>query len=178
MKRWAKTLDLFVYNLIKFRMWQFCFFFLPYFYFHFVLICRLLAIVCVCFYSLFSAFKRCMSNVLYNVSNIYVYLYCTYICFELKKKNTYFLNSLFACICKNWFVVVVFVSMFKKIQKNCTRYCPPDTKRPGDGCGANEWQCDNRECINTEFVCDATNDCTDNSDEERGCANTGKVVVH
>lgn len=33
-----------------------------------------------------------------------------------------------------------------------------------------EFQCDNNQCINIEFRCDGTQDCTDNSDEsENNC---------
>lgn len=54
------------------------------------------------------------------------------------------------------------------------------TKRPGDTCGVDEWQCDNDQCINVEFVCDGTNDCTDNSDEGRICAtkHSGNEIEH
>lgn len=48
-----------------------------------------------------------------------------------------------------------------------------DPTRPGE-CAANEWQCDNRKCINIEFLCDRQQDCADNSDEVRGCAE-GKI---
>lgn len=50
-----------------------------------------------------------------------------------------------------------------------------DTHRPGE-CGANEWRCDNHECINIEFYCDRTKDCTDNSDEHPGCV-PGKLFL-
>lgn len=39
-------------------------------------------------------------------------------------------------------------------------------------CGENEWQCDNGKCINEEFLCDQTNDCTDGSDEGSICEST------
>lgn len=39
-------------------------------------------------------------------------------------------------------------------------------------CGENEWQCDNGKCINEEFLCDGTNDCTDSSDEGTVCETT------
>lgn len=33
-------------------------------------------------------------------------------------------------------------------------------------CSTNEWKCSNGECINSEFVCDNTQDCVDGSDED------------
>lgn len=33
-------------------------------------------------------------------------------------------------------------------------------------CGENQWQCANGECINSEFICDDTDDCVDKSDED------------
>lgn len=44
------------------------------------------------------------------------------------------------------------------------------TTSPSEPCGVNDWQCDNLECINYEFLCDGTKDCTDNSDEGPACA--------
>lgn len=32
-------------------------------------------------------------------------------------------------------------------------------------CLRDEWRCKNHECINADFVCDHTEDCTDGSDE-------------
>lgn len=46
------------------------------------------------------------------------------------------------------------------------------TAKPSTGCGENEWQCDNGKCINEEFLCDGTNDCTDSSDEGSVCETT------
>lgn len=53
-----------------------------------------------------------------------------------------------------------------------------NTQRPSDECGPYQWRCDNGFCINNEFVCDSTNDCTDNSDEIRGCTRAGKVYFN
>lgn len=97
------------------------------------------------------------------------------------KKNEYFLNSLFACIYwkKKWFVVVVFMSIIiehKPAHKTKSVQYGADPTRPGE-CAAHEWQCDNRKCINSEFLCDQQQDCTDNSDEIRGCLE-GKIVLN
>lgn len=43
------------------------------------------------------------------------------------------------------------------------------TSQPDSSCQQNEWQCDNGECINVDFLCDKTNDCADNSDEGKHC---------
>lgn len=45
--------------------------------------------------------------------------------------------------------------------------------RPNEGCRAGEWRCNNGECINADFLCDGSKDCTDKSDEGSVCA-TGK----
>lgn len=71
--------------------------------------------------------------------------------------------SLFLCLCINF---------RKKNQLACNCIA---VKGPGDACGEDEWQCDNHQCINAEFLCDGTNDCTDNSDEGHVCS-TGKVL--
>lgn len=55
------------------------------------------------------------------------------------------------------------------------------TKNPSDGCRPDEWQCDNKQCINSEFLCDQQIDCTDASDEGVVCQTTrGKknVFIH
>jgi Low-density lipoprotein receptor domain class A len=45
-----------------------------------------------------------------------------------------------------------------------------------EGCNDNEWQCDNRECINHDFLCDGAVDCTDKSDESpANCGNPPPV---
>lgn len=62
----------------------------------------------------------------------------------------------------------------KKYQNKTARYCT-DPQRPGQ-CAAHEWQCDNRNCISNDFVCDQQPDCTDSSDEIRGCLE-GKVFL-
>lgn len=58
------------------------------------------------------------------------------------------------------------------------RNCTADTTRPRGECSSHEWQCDNHECINIDFYCDGTRDCTDNSDEHRGCVPPGKVILN
>lgn len=46
------------------------------------------------------------------------------------------------------------------------------TRPPETVCQPNEWQCDNLECINADFLCDSTRDCVDGSDEsEEVCRN-------
>lgn len=58
-----------------------------------------------------------------------------------------------------------------------TKLTTEATHRPSEVCGVNEWRCDNNQCINVEFFCDGTDDCTDNSDEGEICAHhqpTGK----
>lgn len=45
----------------------------------------------------------------------------------------------------------------------------------GGSCLINEWQCDNGECINKDFVCDGRVDCLDNSDEADDNCRTGKT---
>ena len=36
-------------------------------------------------------------------------------------------------------------------------------------CPVNSFRCNNKRCIQVSRVCDGTNDCQDNSDEEEGC---------
>ena len=36
-------------------------------------------------------------------------------------------------------------------------------------CPVNSFRCNNKRCIQISRVCDGTNDCQDNSDEEEGC---------
>lgn len=42
-------------------------------------------------------------------------------------------------------------------------------------CLLNEWRCKNHECINVEYHCDGTDDCTDRSDETE-CAFNRKYI--
>lgn len=52
------------------------------------------------------------------------------------------------------------------------------TKNPSDRCRPDEWQCDNKQCINSDFFCDGQDDCTDASDEGPVCQTTrGKKKV-
>lgn len=91
--------------------------------------------------------------------------------YELLKKIKIF--CLLAFVQKNLFVIVVFVVhvYIKKTRniRNTNAVITVDTKRPDEKCGPNEWECDNHECINIEFLCDGTKDCLDFSDEGRGC---------
>ena len=41
-----------------------------------------------------------------------------------------------------------------------------DSPDPEERCSASEWRCQNGECINSDFVCDNTQDCVDGSDED------------
>lgn len=51
------------------------------------------------------------------------------------------------------------------------------TPRPeSPACSAGEWRCNNGECINSEFVCDNTNDCVDQSDEEEEFCERRNIV--
>lgn len=68
--------------------------------------------------------------------------------------------------------------MQKKKKKNTKSNCDVTATTPGaNSCGADEWQCDNGKCINAEFLCDNTFDCTDNSDEGNIC-NRGKILLN
>lgn len=59
--------------------------------------------------------------------------------------------------------------MFKKKLEQKLSYA---IAKPSGECGENEWRCDNGKCINEDFLCDGTTDCTDSSDEGSVCEST------
>lgn len=77
-------------------------------------------------------------------------------------------------ICCRCFYVYYYRKKKQTKQKIKSVQYGADPTQPGE-CAAHEWQCDNRKCINIEFRCDQQQDCADNSDEVRGCAE-GKIV--
>ena len=44
-------------------------------------------------------------------------------------------------------------------------------------CDADQWRCDNGDCIRDEYRCDGRDDCEDNSDEV-GCKRTLLILRH
>lgn len=145
---------------------------------------------CVFYASFFSPFEQCMLYVLniikceatYNIklrnkSHTYVFI--------LEKNSKWqkirIFSKFFVCLhllkkidfrCRCFYVYYYRTNPHKTKHKSVHNGADPT--RPGE-CAAHEWQCDNRKCINIEFLCDRQQDCTDNSDEIRGCAE-GKIV--
>ena len=46
------------------------------------------------------------------------------------------------------------------------------------GCGSGEWECNDGQCINDDYLCDTIPDCNDESDEsDSQCGGGGKSIV-
>ena len=44
-------------------------------------------------------------------------------------------------------------------------------------CPVNSFRCNNKRCVQVSRVCDGTNDCQDNSDEEEGCHGKNYIKI-
>ena len=45
-----------------------------------------------------------------------------------------------------------------------------------EGCGSGEWECNDGQCINADYLCDEYRDCRDESDESNSRCGGGNLL--